>query len=677
MAEPAAPAIRSIRRSFGLSGSARDAARQVGLLRACITLAFLLIALMFARFSWDRIPLAGDVERILYDVRATQMAPRVAQDPRITMVTYDDQTLIQTGRRSPLDRVILAHALERLDRLGAKSIGIDILIDQATPEDATLIGAFRRMHTPTYLAFASNDTNAEFMQVEQEDFLRRFQHDISTGAVHPASILLNTDPQDDVIRRWPIQPPGLPPLLPTAVAGAGTAFHDYNGAIRFRLPARTDMAVFNELTIQFIANPDIPDEILRPQIEGRYILIGGKIPEIDQFATPFSRVIGGTTAGLEVHAHLLAQLLDGVTLAGIPSWALWATAILLVLAGALTSMLDMRLSVLALALVAQFALLVVLPFWLQGRGADTLQLPVFGWAVGWVIAFGAVGTASRSVNSQQRRFAQSALGRYLPRDVANEIMRDPGQLALHGTKSEIYALFTDLEGFTKLSHAIEPEMVAFLLNRYLDLLCEVVLRNGGTIDKFVGDAVVAFWGAPIARPDDADRALRAALEMYQAGEVFRRTAPDGIPPIGVTRVGLHCGEAVVGNFGGEGRIQYTALGDSMNLAARLESANKALKTRVLVSGTAAARSKAVPLRLMGRVSVRGRTTPIAIFEAGPHVSAEDVTLFTALVGRFDHGDVQALEELEHYSGAHPDDAAVANLVYRLRMVGPGGSFVLE
>jgi adenylate cyclase len=261
--------------------------------------------------------------------------------------------------------------------------------------------------------------------------------------------------------------------------------------------------------------------------------------------------------------------------------------------------------------------------------------------------------------------------------VANAIMRDPTRLALHGTKAEIYALFTDLEGFTKLSHAIEPEMVALLLNRYLEMLCDVVLRHGGTIDKFVGDAVVAFWGAPIARPDDADRAARAAIEMYQAGEEFRHSAPPGVPPIGVTRVGLHRGEAVVGNFGGEGRIQYTALGDSMNLAARLESANKQLKTRALVSETAARGVGSVPFRPMGRVRVRGRATPIAVFEPVPDLSDADVTRLTALYARFDHGDVHALHELEVFSGAHPDDAAVANLVYRLREVGPGGSFALD
>ena len=126
-------------------------------------------------------------------------------------------------------------------------------------------------------------------------------------------------------------------------------------------------------------------------------------------------------------------------------------------------------------------------------------------------------------------------------------------------------------------------MVALLLNRYLDMLSAVVLKYGGTIDKFVGDAVVAFWGAPISRPDDGERAAKAARAMYEAGEEFRRTVPQGVPPIGRTRVGIHFGEAIVGNLGGEGRIQYTALGDAMNTAARLEAANKQLKTTVLAS----------------------------------------------------------------------------------------------
>jgi adenylate cyclase len=377
-----------------------------------------------------------------------------------------------------------------------------------------------------------------------------------------------------------------------------------------------------------------------------------------------------------VHAHLLAQLLDGRMPGAIPSWALWIAALGVVAAGGLTSLLEVRSWKLVLVLLAQIAFFVKLPFYLQTINVDTQSLPAFGWALGWAAAFAAIGTAARAVGSEQRRFAQSALGKYLPRDIANQIMRDPERLALRGEKKQIHAMFTDLEGFTKLSHAITPEQLSNLLNRYLDILSETVLRHGGTIDKFVGDAVVAFWGAPIARDDDADRAVQAAVAMYEAGETFKKTAPADLPPIGCTRVGLHRGEAVVGNFGGEGRIQYTALGDGMNTAARLESANKSLKTTVLVSAEAKAECSLDIFRPMGRIVLSGRATPVEVWEPRPSMDPEFRRSLVDLWERFDAGDLSALTELEQVSAANIDDAALANFVYRIREAGPGGHFVL-
>ena len=649
--------------------------RRVGLARLLASATVTILALLFARFSWS-VPLADDVERVLYDVRALVTAPHVDQDPRITLVVYTDETLANTGKRSPLDRAMLAKALRTLDAMHPKAIGIDILLDQPQPEDPQLIAAFQSMKTPTYLGFASNATNAVFMQTWQESFLRQFLGKLKPGNVHPTSIRLQAD-RDNVMRSWPDQPRELPPLLANSLALGHDAYRDYHAGIAYRLPAFPDRPVFNSLPIDLFAIPAMA-EALRPQIEGRYVLIGGDISDLDQFEVPATRISKETMIGLEVHATLLAQMLDGRALKLTPTWMLWIAALLVICSAKLSALLEVRPWKMALLLGAQLLLIVVLPFYLRSMGVDTQRIPAFGWLVGWALAYMAVGAVVRSVTSDQRKFAQSALGKYLPRDVANAIMRDPQKLSLSGEKREIYALFTDLEGFTKLSHAIEPEMVAFLLNRYLDTLSNIILQHGGTIDKFVGDAVVAFWGAPLARPDDAERAAKCAVALYEAGQAFRQSAPPGVPPLGCTRVGLHKGEAIVGNFGGEGRIQYTALGDSMNLAARLEGANKQLKTCALVSGPAAkAAADAVPLRPMGRVAVRGRSTPIDIYE--PFVAEElgHVTRLTELMTRFDDGDATALAELKTFAKQHPGDAALANLVYRLQNVGPGGSFVLE
>lgn len=647
--------------------------RQVGLPRFIGATVVLLLGIFIARYSWE-IPLVSDAERALYDIRLMITTPRAEQDPRVLMVTYTDDTLINTQVRSPLDRRILADALRNLDKMGAKAIAIDVIVDQPTPNDDALIATFRGMRTPTYLAFTSATTNARFIEQRQEDFLRGFQAKIGTSVVHPMSIELDTD-RDRVVRAWPRQPATLPPLLARAVTGARDDYNNYQGGIRFRLPLYDDRPVFAKLPIDLLASPDTAG-LMADQVKGRYVLIGGDILDLDQFETPMKIITGDTTIGLEVHAHMLAQLLDAVKYGRIPLWILWLAAALVIIAGVLTALSDLKGWRAALMLTGQAALIVMMPFFLQWHGTDTRLLPAFGWGIGWLIAFSAMTAAAQVVGSQQRRFAQSALGKYLPRDIASEILRDPDRLALHGEKRAIFVVFTDLEGFTKLSHAIPPETVASLLNRYLDLLSEVVLRHGGTIDKFVGDAVVAFWGAPISRPDDGERAAHAAWAMYEAGEAFRRDAPEGLPPIGRTRVGFHWGEAIVGNFGGEGRIQYTALGDSMNTAARLEAANKPLNTKVLASRAAMERSGLDWWRPLGRVTLRGRSTPVEIFEPVPDATASDRAALATLLERFDAGDLKALEDLEKRASTNVRDAALANLVYRMQHIEPGGSYDL-
>ncbi|MGZ8349870.1 MAG: adenylate/guanylate cyclase domain-containing protein, partial [Allosphingosinicella sp.] len=544
------------------------------------------------------------------------------------------------------------------------------------PEDPELISTLRELRTPTYLAFASSTYNPDQILLWQEEFLRDFQRQVASGPVRGASIRLSTDRTDGVIRRWPDQPRDLPPLLANAMAPIHPEFRDYTRAIDFRLPATGEadyVPVFTNLPIQFVA--EFPEGV-REMIAGRYVLIGGDIQDLDNYETPMTRFTGRWMKGIEVHAHLLAQLLDGRLPAAIPLWVLWVAAIGAVVAGALTALLEQRDWRLALVLLLQLGFFGYLPFLLQQIDIDTLNLPAFGWSAGWLLAFIGVANAARAVGSEQRKFAQSALGKYLPPDVANQIMRDPNQLALHGEKKQIFALFTDLEGFTKLSHAITPEQLSNLLNRYLDVMSDTVLAHGGTIDKFVGDAVVAFWGAPIARPDDADRAVCAAIGKYEAGEELARTAGADIPPIGCTRVGLHRGDAVVGNFGGEDRIQYTALGDGMNTAARLESANKALKTTVLVSREAKEASGLDLFRPMGRIVLSGRATPVEVWEPKPHRDEDLRTRLGDLWRSYDGGDVAALVQLQEIADSHKEDAALQEFVYRIREAGPGGQFVL-
>ena len=208
-------------------------------------------------------------------------------------------------------------------------------------------------------------------------------------------------------------------------------------------------------------------------------------------------------------------------------------------------------------------------------------------------------------------------------------------------------------------------MVAKLLNRYLDMLSQVVLDHGGVIDKFVGDAVVAFWGAPIARPDDGERAARAGYAIWQAGEEFRNSVEPGLPPIGKTRVGLHCGEAVVGNFGGKSRIQYTALGDSHEhrRAARGGQQGARFRASWRAASSPSARGSTGGGRWAGSCCADAASRSTCSSRRPTSRPKTAPRSYQAMI-LVDTDRQAAIEVIAGLAEKHPDDAALANLLER-------------
>lgn len=663
--------------------------REAGMAQLGLTVMLVCLALFIARYSWvlpdgsEPTPLTSEAERAFYDLRAYYAADLVEEDKRVVLVVYTDQTLIAARKRSPLDRGLLAKTLRTLDTFEPKAIGIDILFDQPQDEDEELIAALRAMKTPVAVAYAAKATNPDDIEYEQQQFLEAFMARLEGSKARPASIRL--DNTFGATRLWPDIRPGLPPLLGRVMlADAGEparAFADYEGAIDYRRPKFQDSVLFPLAQIDLFVDPD-PEILpfLKEQYSGKYILIGGDIVDYDRVETTFTSINGEVPAGIAVHAEIIAQMLDNRVLTPIPGWVIWAMAVLAILAGVVTALLEWPARRLALFGVAQLAFFQGTPFLLQVQNIDTYGLPAVGGLIGWIIVFGAVTSTMRASGAVQRNFATGALGKYIPRDIAQAIIDQPELLKLGGEKRSIFVLFSDLEGFTKMSHALEPEMVATLLNRYLDMLSQVVLDHGGVIDKFVGDAVVAFWGAPISRPDDGARAARAGYAIWQAGEAFRRevAAMDAsLPPIGKTRVGLHYGEAVIGNFGGATRIQYTALGDSMNTAARLEAASKPLQSSVMASREFAEASGLDWWRPMGRVQLRGRARPVDLFEPAPDFPDQDRARLAEAMALGPANRAQAIAIVEALVAGHAEDLALQNLVGRLRGMDEGGTYVLD
>ena len=666
-----------------VEGVLRDL-RRVPVARLIATTLIIVWAILFARYSWEApvnlpvvgrtVPIATDAERALFDWRQSVGEPRVEEDKRILLVPYVQDTLRATAKRSPLDRAILAKALTNIDRMGARAIGIDILIDQPQPEDQQLFAALKAMKTPVWIAYANRQTAMLEIEQWQEQFMDNWFSQLAGSQVRPTSIRLETD-GDNVLRRWPTLPAGLPVFLPIALAEARPGF-TYDGSVEFRAPASADRNVFPSLQIDLFADAAMAP-LFADHVRGRTVIIGGELADRDQFEIPSSRLGGRTMSGMEVHATMLAQLLDSRLPRPAGAQSLWILAVLVVLCGAFTAMLDVRPWVVALVILGQLAFFGYAPFFFEWNGIDTYGLPAFGWLGGWALAYAATGAAVRAVGSEQRRYAQSALGKYLPRDIAAQILRDPAKLSLTGEKRPIYTLFTDIEGFTQMSLRLPPDQVASLLNEYLDGMCDIILEHGGTIDKFVGDAVVAFWGAPIARGDDADRAVNALVAINRFTFEFSEKHTEIGEKLGRTRAGLHYGDAVVGNFGGEGRLSYTALGDAMNCGSRLEGANKYLKTVALVSEEARERSSLDIFRPMGRIALSGRETPIVVWEPLPDFDPELRARLTQLWFAFDGGDRSALDEIEQICLTQVKDAALSAFACRLREAGPGGTVKLR
>lgn len=274
--------------------------------------------------------------------------------------------------------------------------------------------------------------------------------------------------------------------------------------------------------------------------------------------------------------------------------------------------------------------------------------------------------------------APSAPGKQPPRDMGAEILRDPSQVALHGERRYIYAFISDLDEFGELTRSLQPEVLADVINAYLDGLSRAVLEQGGIIDKIIGDCVVAFWGAPVAHPDDGERAARATIAAWRVGEAFRTRPTGHHPPLGRTRVGLHRGNAIVGNFGGEGRVTYSALGDAMAMAVALQAATKALNTGILASREAICPSMRDEFRAMGRIGLRIRgSPPVEVFEAALDFPPEATARLNAAYARFDAGEVGALGEIAALSAQFPQDVALKDLLSRLETAGPGGAFQLS
>ena len=298
----------------------------------------------------------------------------------------------------------------------------------------------------------------------------------------------------------------------------------------------------------------------------------------------------------------------------------------------------------------------------MNRGAfDFLTKPIdfadFETTVRKTIAHVAALKEARARQAAAER-AHASLSRYFSPNLALSLAAGGNVLTLGGERREIATLFTDIAGFTPLVESLDPKQLAGLLSGYLEGMTEIVFAHEGTVAKIIGDAIHVLFGAPADQPDAATRAIACALALDARSEEYRKEWQARGVTLGVTRVGVHAGPAIVGNFGGGRLFDYTAYGDTINAAARLESVNKQLGTRICVSAAAAERADGFLGRPVGDLVLRGRRQPLRAFEpvaeaerSSPHTAA-----YLAAFGKLEAGDPGALAAFAALIGERPHDA---------------------
>ena len=340
-----------------------------------------------------------------------------------------------------------------------------------------------------------------------------------------------------------------------------------------------------------------------------YVLVGFSAPGLmDLRPTPISRV----APGVEIHATVLDNLLTGRLLRDASkTGSALAVAFLAFLAA--WCVLSARRAVYSAAVFALF-LPVPLAVGFAAYAAGYWWPVMFGWvAVGLALLSAVI--LSYATEGRQKAFIKSAFRCYLGEEVIDQILADPSRLSLGGEKRELTVFFSDIEKFSSFSERLDPVALTALLNDYLTDMGAIITEEGGYLDKYIGDAIVAFWNAPVSQPDHAARACRAAVRCQRKlaerrAEFERRT---GV--VLRARIGLNTGEATVGNMGSRERFNYTVLGDAANLASRLEGANKAFGTYAMVSeSTWQSAGGGFAGRELARLKVVGRQTPVRVYE---------------------------------------------------------------
>ena len=616
-----------------------------------IALAALIIALGARQLGW-----LEPLENALWDTRVSLLADPAKHDPNIKIILIDQSSLDwaeESNRLSwPWPREMYTAITDFCVNGGAKAVIFDMLFTEASlygsGDDARFAASLAK--APSVGAVVLSDTqgtqltwpkgvnnrvnSALSVTTKSESSRAAFPVDVLARSFTALGSVVATPDSDGILRRVRLMSGFEGRALPTLALAAHLATEessgyrldagrfclgvactpldsDGNAVINFRGPSQTYDA-FNAAAIiqsKLLRDAGESGSVDPESFRGSYVFVGVSAPGLmDLKSTP----IQGVYPGVEVHATVLDNLRHGDFVAMVPFAPMFALMLLLTLAVTAGIRYGASLLYTALYPVTALALLAAAGtlayrynFWLELAPA-LVALVLAGLA-----AFG----LNYLIEGRQRRFIRSAFAQYLSPQVIETLIAQPETLKLGGKRETLTLFFSDIEGFTTISTQMDAERVAQFLNDYLGLLSDAIMALGGTIDKYEGDAIIAFWNAPLPQREHAELAVTAALKCQQLLEARNPYYLETYGHAVKTRFGIHTGEVIIGNLGTEKRFDYTFIGDAGNLAARLESANKQFGSYVMISETTrAALPDTFYCRTLGTIAVVGRAEPIRVYE---------------------------------------------------------------
>lgn len=572
----------------------------------------------------SRLPAWTLTELRTFDYLSTVDDPTPPADGPI-IVAIDEPALADINAQWPWPRSLHAELVKQLRAAGARAIALDIIM--AEPSTAENDQAITAAVGPD-VVLAGDETLIKTPQADQLLRTTPLPQMTDAGArTGIASITLNGD---GIFRNIPSYEDGF--AMELAKAAGIKALHLPAGSlIQSFGPARSYP------TVSYYQALD-PKNFLPPDIfKGRVVLVGLSLqnaPEIDQggadaYATPYTVHTGKLISGVEVQATIYDNIVHGlaITEAGLLPVAICILISVILAAVTVWKATSWRTLVATAAAVLAFA---------AASYAGIRLGHVFVSPLGPTVAFVAVafGQAAFDYTEERRQKRQITLAfaQYISPDLVKRLSNDPSQLKLGGERRTLTVLFSDVRGFTTIAETMkdDPEQLTALINRLLTPLSDVVMDHGGTIDKYMGDCIMAFWNAPLDDPDHALHAVKASIAMQDAiatlnRELEREAAATGRPlHILKMGVGINTGECIVGNMGSTRRFDYSCLGDSVNLASRLEGASKNYGVALLLGEeTARLVSDRYTVVELDRIIVKGRTVPSPVFTVlyGSHRAA--------------------------------------------------------